>query len=598
MAEVDQSKLDESLGQAFKAGQLRFCHDPSYELRPRDRALCPLSEAELQRCPALQRECRAASGKKTQPEKRTEPASLPPWVSNVAEGLFWVMVVGVLVGVVLTIWRLRRRRDEVADESEQPGPGELGQAEASQAHAPGDTNVQRLLEKARRAAERGELGEAIDAAHAAAIQGLSASGHIAIEPDRTNGDYLRELRKTPPLQKDFKVIVGEVEVAQFGGVMPSRSSFELVLAQVVAMLRRLAVLSLLALGLVGCSSPNEGEESSPSGLYAFKRLLAGQGLKVHTRVAPITGKLQGVGEIVLFPTSLEDPVEKHLLRWVEDGGSLILVENSTLAEASELQRVEEGCGTKAERGPNQDLSPLRLVVLGKAFLRSTSKPDSIVEQRVDASCGSPAKPYIVTSFVGDGAITYIPERELLTNASLSVGDNAQLVAELFAIEEGSVELVGPWTGDGAESPVQALKAAGMMPFMLQLFAVALLLALRQGTSFGARRDKAIRERRAFADHVRAVGSTYARARAGRLVSGHYGLLLIEQLRERCCPGQAPTLLQLAAAIARRSGRPETEVVQLLVEAKSSFETSAEGSDIDHALITRLEKISLQVGGVS
>jgi hypothetical protein len=64
------------------------------------------------------------------------------------------------------------------------------------------------------------------------------------------------------------------------------------------------------------------------------------------------------------------------------------------------------------------------------------------------------------------------------------------------------------------------------------------------------------------------------------------------------PGQTPTLLQLAASIARRSGRPEAEVVELLVEAKGSFEQPADAPGIDSTRIKRLEEISLQVGGVA
>jgi hypothetical protein len=106
-----------------------------------------------------------------------------------------------------------------------------------------------------------------------------------------------------------------------------------------------------------------------------------------------------------------------------------------------------------------------------------------------------------------------------------------------------------------------------------------------------------RTRRAFADHVRAVAATYARASAGRLVSGHYGLLLIDQLRERVCPGQKPTLLQFAAALARRVRRPETEIVQLLVEAKSAFD-EPEGHGVNHKIIRELEQLSLQAGGIA
>jgi hypothetical protein len=125
-----------------------------------------------------------------------------------------------------------------------------------------------------------------------------------------------------------------------------------------------------------------------------------------------------------------------------------------------------------------------------------------------------------------------------------------------------------------------------------------LLAVRQGTSFGRRRDVQKLERRAFSDHVRAVASNYARANAGRLAAGNYGLLLVEQLRERTCPGQRPTLLQLSAAVARRVRRPETEIVELLVEAKTAFDDQNDGQGVNHKLIRELERLSLQAGGVS
>src|SRR5216110_2291371 len=103
----------------------------------------------------------------------------------------------------------------------------------------------------------------------------------------------------------------------------------------------------------------------------------------------------------------------------------------------------------------------KLAVLGEQSLRLASNPQSLVSQRVDVTCGG--SPYIVSAFLEDGSITFIPERELLTNASLSVADNARLVAELIPAGDGTIELVGPWTGDGSQSPVQSLKAAGLLP---------------------------------------------------------------------------------------------------------------------------------------
>jgi hypothetical protein len=458
-----------------------------------------------------------------------------------------------------------------------------------------------LLDKARRAAERGELGVAIDAAHAAAIQGLSAAGHVELDRDRTNGDYLGDLRKHPPLREQFQGIVGQVELLQFGGRPPSRGAFDRVLSDVTALLRRIAVLSLLLLSAllgVGCGSGGisaEPEERSPHGLYALRRLLGEQGAKVHQRVSPLSQIEPDVGLIVLYSTELEAAAQQRVLGWVIGGGALVVVGSGELGEAAQVERRSLDCRRGASRGNGSDLPELQLGLIGARGFAPKPLPESEVVHVVDVTCDG--KPYIVTAFIGDGHITYVPEQELLSNASLSMADNARLVAELMATD-GTVELVGPWTGDGSQSPVQSMKAAGLSPVMLQLFALALLIAVRQGTSFGARRDVARHERRAFSDHVRALASTYARRGAEQLVASHYGALLIDQLRERTCPGQHPTLLQLAAAIARRVGRPEPEVVRLLVEAKSAFDDDTGDRALNRQLIAELEQLSLLAGGTS
>jgi len=352
--------------------------------------------------------------------------------------------------------------------------------------------------------------------------------------------------------------------------------------------------------LVGCGGGSGGgvletQDTSPSGLYTFKRLLIDQGAEVHTRIKPLA-KLEEVSTIVVFPNDLDEEEEQLLLRWVEAGGVLISVVTAAFDSAGEVTRGYGACGHSAKLANAEgDDTRLKFAVLGDVTMRV--HPEGKVSHNVRVQCDTES--YVVSSFLGVGAIHYLPEAELLSNASLSVADNAALVSQLIVADEGqTIELVGAWTGSGSQSPVQSLKAAGMLPFMLQLLGLGLLLALRQGTSFGARRDDSRRERRAFADHVRAIASTYHRANAGHLVSGHYALLLMEQLRERLLPGQSPTLLQLASGVARRTGRPEGEIVQLLVEAKSALDEGIEGTGVNHKLIRELEQLSQQVGGVS
>jgi hypothetical protein len=595
VSDVDAKKLEGSLGDAFGPGQMRFCHDAKYPLQHSDRALCSFSDAPQQRCPALKQLCSS-----TAPPAESSGTRVPGWVSGLAELLFWTLMLAVLVGAGVALLRMRStRRAGQVEQSERPSLEPVSTEQQAPTVA-GDKDVQRLLDKARRAAERGELGVAIDAAHAAAVQGLAAAGHVELDRDRTNGDYLRDLREKPPLREQFRGIVGQVEVAQFGGQAPTRGSFDRVLDEVTALLRRIAVLSLVVLSaalLAGCGAEAESDDRSPHGLHAFRRLLSDQGAKVHQRVAPITKIGADVGLIVIYATALEEAERAAVLEFVHYGGSVVVVDSGELMDAGGVAPRGLACTAKAQRGRAIEAAPLELAVLGRATLTQKGQDEERVAQRVDVACEG--HPYIVTAFVGDGQVTFIPERQLLTNASLSVADNARLVAELFHSPETTIELVGSWTGEGSQSPVQALKAAGMTPVVLQLLALALLIALRQGTSFGARRDPARYERRAFADHVRALASTYARAGAAELAASHYGSLLVDQMRERACPGQHPTLLQLASAVARRVGRPEPEIVKLLVEAKSAFDDAAAGgAGVNQKLIAELEKLSLQAGGIS
>lgn len=603
MSDVDQGKLQQSLDGAFAPGQLRFCHDPSYKLRYSDRWLCSLSEAEQQRCPAFKKLCATKPPPEPAPQRSSSGSSGPTPLGFVAEVLFWILIGALVVAMVVALRRMLVSRRETAEAVPERTSLQPVQAPAP-APVSGDTDVTRLLDKARRAAERGELDVAIDAAHAAAVQGLSAAGRVEVDRDRTNGDYVRQLRSDPPLQQEFRAIVGKVEVAQFGGVAPTRGSFDQVLDQVLSLLRRLAVLSLLLLAssaLLGCGPSRAGSqedpELGPGGLHTLRRVLGDQGAKVRKRVAPLGRLAEDVGMVVVLDTALEDEQRDHLLRWVHGGGAAAVIgREHELEGVAQLRTLHAPCGRTAERGPKLEAAPLKLAVMGESSLVINADADSVVVHRVDAVCGG--HPYIVTAYVGDGTITFLPESELVSNASLSVADNAQLVAELLSVPGTTIELVGPWTGDGSESPIQSIKSAGLLPVMLQLLALVGLLALRQGVSFGARRDVLRRVRRAFADHVRAVAATYARARAGRLVSANYGLLLIDQLRERLCPGQKPTLFQLAGAIARRVGRPETEIVELLVEAKSTFDEQHEGDGVNHKIIRELEQLSLQAGGIS
>jgi hypothetical protein len=118
-----------------------------------------------------------------------------------------------------------------------------------------------------------------------------------------------------------------------------------------------------------------------------------------------------------------------------------------------------------------------------------------------------------------------------------------------------------------------MRKARLTPVIAQLLALALLFLVWKGAHFGLPRDPPARNRRAFADHVRALGTIYARAKASEHALGNFSAWAIERLRERFYRGTRSGLSPLAEAIAARTGRSENEVLRVLVEAQSARESS-------------------------
>ena len=106
-----------------------------------------------------------------------------------------------------------------------------------------------------------------------------------------------------------------------------------------------------------------------------------------------------------------------------------------------------------------------------------------------------------------------------------------------------------------------------------------LLFLWKGRAFARLRDPPAEARRAFADHARALGLAYARARASRHVTGLYAVWALERLRERVHRAGRQGLIPLAEAIAARTGRPEAEVMSVLVEAAGARDEAAPPSSV-------------------
>jgi hypothetical protein len=175
-----------------------------------------------------------------------------------------------------------------------------------------------------------------------------------------------------------------------------------------------------------------------------------------------------------------------------------------------------------------------------------------------------------------GQIVIFADDRLFTNTALAVGDNAGFLVRLFESMPAPrrIEIGDMWTGAGASTPFEAVAHAELLPVILQLFVLLALLYLWKGIPFASLRDPPAETRRAFADHARALGLAYGRARASKHVVGLYATWALDRLRERVQRSGRQGLIPLAEAIAMRTGRPEAEVMRVLLDATSSRDETA------------------------
>jgi hypothetical protein len=211
---------------------------------------------------------------------------------------------------------------------------------------------------------------------------------------------------------------------------------------------------------------------------------------------------------------------------------------------------------------------------------------------------APDEPYVLQRKLGEGQIFVFAESDMWTNAGLIVADNgACLVNLLRSADVDEVEFVDSYTGAGADDPFESVREAKLGALFLQLLLFLALLYAMVGLPFARLRDPPAQRRRAFVEHVRTLGQRYAQARAARYVAVHYCGWALDRLRARLQPGSARGLHPLAVTIAARTGRPEGEIMQILVEAHELRESdafSSRGGASELELMRRLSDLLTQI----
>lgn len=542
--------------------EYRFCHDATYRSSGDERIWCLLVSETT--CPAFVRACAGmppAADDAPPPRRRSPSAAVPTAMSPIASVVF----VGLLLfGFAALVAAFARNRIAGDEPDSTDAPERRGDFDAPVAPSPpAMTDPERLLASARAAAARGEYGRAIADAHAAILRHLDAAGAIELHASRTNGDYVRALGGNRELQRRVAAVVRDVERVQFGR-SDARSAWANVLENVAPVIGRVTVLAvLLGFGLAGCRPQGRANQSGPLGHGALVGVLAAAGVKAKRQSIAPAELDETVSTLVLIgDVDVDEEGWREIETWVDvHGGTLVLagVDSAPIDLAPRAVSGHERTTTlTVAPGAPLDLGDPRVALPpGDALDPSPSDRPLVLRGR---------STYATSRAQGDGEIVVLADDRLLSNASLATAENAKLVMGLLVRTDGEVRIAGA-IGAGAKTPVDSLRRAHLLPATLQVLVLAALLVAAKGAMFGRPRDRKTTTRRAFIEHVRAIGTTYARARAARHALGVYATWALEQLRTRTRAGRG--MLGLAESVATRTGRDERAVLSVLLEAHSA-----------------------------
>ena len=622
----------QAVREIFASQHFQFCHEPSYPLTPAEKAWCDLGAGDsTQACPKLREACKNDALAK-QIELR-EPISFHlPELGLPVRLLLWILLglgVAMLVFALVRHFLDHQAKDDVVGTQ---APDSAEEARAAVLARQVETDVQRLLERARAEAMVGDFRAAIGSAYAALLRRLEGAGLVHVEPDQTNGDYVRRVRsERPAIARQMAEVVDAVESVQFGRQTVTREGFDGVWTRVTGLLaERIGVVLVLA-GLlmfgVACGQPRAEWEHSPSGHAGVIEYLGKRGFNVHERLLSVAkindsksndsksndskcsdGKCNDVKaeQLVLLPGAhLGDEEWKAVRAWIVVGDHSLVVAGGRRelpdwigAHIVEKQaaRPEPVALGDAE---SKRWGALRVRVPEANYLEG--KPGSrIVLTRKQS-------PYAAERWIGraesddeddeSSRVLVLADDFLFRNASLLVADNAAALDDLLRDGGTNVELAGDLTGLVSSNPIESVRRGRLGPAMLQLTAFLLVFFVAKGARFGRPTHSSRTHRREFAEHVRALGLHYARARGERLALGFMGTYASERLRERCGLRVDRSLSGLAEAVATRTGRPVGAVMRLLLEARDAGKgVPAEKDARDLETVSELCKLLEETGG--
>ena len=452
-----------------------------------------------------------------------------------------------------------------------------------------ETDVERLLRLAREAAARGDYEAGVELAYAASLRRLEGQALIDMHESRTNGDYVRGLRRSnPDLARALREVARDVERVQFGSRVADAALFQSLMNRVMGIVGRAMAVALFCLTMgsnLSCVEetvgPPPAEQAflrggyAPTGSRAILEILRSKGKDASYREKGLDDLDSGGDAIIILPGGGPDDDEgwDELFDWAsEDQHLLILAGLIPPKKLLAIDIIDSGAAEDELFGAGEF-----------AYAMSSLSTPVPTHTALDVSSAF-ASPLLVRDYpasevyaakreFSDGTVMIFADMQLFTNVAMAAGDNAELMLLLFE-NHYRIELVDPWIETGSKNPIESMANAKMTPLLLQILALMVLFLLWKGRAFGTLRDAVEEKRRSFADHVRALGLQYARARASNHALGAYSHWAIERLRDRVPRGKQRSIEELSEMLAARAGMPASAVHQVLSQAQAASDSSA------------------------
>jgi hypothetical protein len=607
-ADVDAAMKDEALPLG------RFCREPRLPLSPAARSLCPHATA-IPDCAGFAAAC--APKDEDGPSfldrlLRALATHMPNFISRLFRALaalpaavFLLLVAAVVVAGLIPIARSVRRmkRDAALRPRDERGakPGE------ERTDAVETTGEEALLALADRHERDGRSDLALQLYLTASLRALDRRGAVRWAKNRTNGEYVRSCSEEP-LRAPLRDIVREVDRVQFGHA-PATSDVVSRAAQLATrIVRWLPVVTLvLALpAITGCGGwrgPGAGDD--PAGNELFAELLKRQGVRVDALESSLgtlplpNGPLEPAVIVDAETTALDEDTRSHLVEWAQAGGVLVLAGAPEAWPRAFGAKVHAKPTTGAPGGISAWTQadgpvtpvPYRGAVADPSALDFDVSPDTETESDDDDDRPEGIEPiasiddgstYAAVWRSGRGLVLGIASDELTTNAGLArPGNAAALVAILSHANRAAFAIAQPEDGaEASSSPLASLRRAGLGLALGHALVAVLVLFVAVGVRLTAPKPSSPPRRRAFIEHVEAVGALYARTGAARHALASYGRFVEQRLRARMPRGAS----DLAAYLASRSHVPLAVCERLLGRAGAAAGADAENRPVTDDLM--------------